>query len=255
MFKKTKRIVSASLAAVLAAGAVGTINAATVLASPGYSERDYGLVDNIQDGTILHCFDWKYSDIEKEIFHIAAAGFTTIQTSPAQASEGTGPWYWLYQPLGFSVGTNDLGTKEELASLCAAAEGYGIKVVVDVVANHLADNHDNIQEDLKPSKYWHNYGSNINYNDRYSITHGELGMVDLNSEDEYVQQVVAGYIDELKKIGVDGIRWDAAKHIGLPSEDCDFWPAVTNSGLYNYGEILSSPGGSDAVEKMAEYTE
>ena len=27
------------------------------------SASDYGLASNIQDGVILHCFDWKYNDI------------------------------------------------------------------------------------------------------------------------------------------------------------------------------------------------
>ena len=44
----------------------------------------YGLASNIQDGVILHCFDWKYNDIKAELPNIAAAGFTSIQTSPAQ---------------------------------------------------------------------------------------------------------------------------------------------------------------------------
>ncbi len=44
-----------------------------------------------------------------------------------------------------------------------------------------------------------------------------------------------------------GIRRDAAKHIGLPSEGCDFWPAVTSvEGLWHYGEILDNPAGSNA---------
>lgn len=42
-----------------------------------------------------------------------------------------------------------------MESLCKEAENYGIKVIVDVVANHLAGDHSRIEEDLKPSKYWH----------------------------------------------------------------------------------------------------
>ena len=28
-----------------------------------YADNSYGLKSNIQDGVILHCFDWKLSDI------------------------------------------------------------------------------------------------------------------------------------------------------------------------------------------------
>ena len=182
------------------------------------------LADNIQNGTILHCFDWKYNDIKAELPNIAEAGFTSIQTSPAQPQVTSGKWYWLYQPLGFYIGTNDLGTKAELQSLCTEAEKYGINVVVDVVANHFASDHSNIQNDLKDSQYWHQESGGIDYVVRSQIHQRSIGMPDINSEHSYVQQSVRKYVDELASIGVDGIRWDAAKHIALPSENCNFWP-------------------------------
>lgn len=220
------------------------------------TSANYGLAKNIQDGNILHCFDWKYNDIKAELKSIAEAGFTSVQTSPAQPA-GSGTWYWLYQPHGFYVATNPLGTKDELRALCQEADKYGIKVVVDVVANHLNGDGSNVQDDLKDGQYWHSLGGVSNWADRYQVTHGEIGMRDLNSEHSYVQQVVAKYIDELASLGVDGIRWDAAKHIGLPSEDCQFWPAVTKgNSLWHYGEILVGPDdrGSGNEGLMKEYT-
>lgn len=221
------------------------------------SANRYGLASNIQEGTILHCFNWKYNDIKAELKNIADAGFSAIQTSPAQKGISSGIWYWLYQPLGFSVQTNDLGTKEDLKSLCDEAHKYGIKVIVDVVANHLAGDHSNIQNDLKDGKYWHTFGGGIDWKNRWQVTHGEIGMPDINSEDSYVQQVVAKYIDELKSLGVDGCRWDAAKHIALPSEECNFWPTVTKQGLYHYGEILTGPDDRSTGNEglMKEYTD
>ena len=217
---------------------------------------DYELADNIQDGVILHCFNWKYNDIKAELKNIAAAGFTSIQTSPAQASVNSGLWYYLYQPMGFSVGTNDLGTKGELKELCDEAEKYGIKVIVDVIANHLADD-PNIQSDLRDSAYWHTFGPITNWSDRYQVTHGVVLMPDLNHENSFIQQVVSNYITELKAIGVDGIRWDAAKHISLPSEGSTFWPGVTSQGLYHYGEILTGPDDRQTGNEdlMIEYTD
>ena len=220
------------------------------------STVDYGLASDIQDGVILHCFNWKYNDIKAELANIAAAGFTSVQTSPAQVGVASGVWYWLYQPLGFYIGTNDLGTKDELKSLCEEADKYGIKVIVDVVANHLAGNHSNIQGDLKSGQYWHTYGTVSDWANRYQVTYGEIGMPDIASENYYVQQVVANYVNELKNIGVDGIRWDAAKHIQLPSEGCSFWSTVTSQGLYHYGEILVGPDDRSSGNEglMKEYT-
>ena len=97
----------------------------------------------------------------------------------------------------------------------------------------------------------------MDYGNRYSITHNMMGggdsYPDVNSEDAEVQARAKAYIEELKSYGVKGIRWDAAKHIALPSESCDFWKTVTSvAGMYHYGEILDNPGGGDNL--MKEYT-
>ena len=226
----------------------------TVVEETQVDSNDYGLCDDIQDGVILHCFDWKYNDIKAELPAIAEAGFTSVQTSPAQKGDGD-VWYWLYQPQTFSIQSNALGSKSELQALCDEAEKYGIKVIVDVVANHTRS----IGDDGLGGDCYHydegsiDYGQNSN---RYDYTHKRIGMPDLNSESATVQNKVKGYIQELKSVGVDGIRWDAAKHIGLPSENCNFWPAVTGEGLYNYGEILNGPlnGYGNNNELMKEYT-
>lgn len=226
----------------------------TVVEETQVDSNQYGLCSNIQDGVILHCFDWKYNDIKEELPAIAEAGFTSVQTSPAQKGDG-GAWYWLYQPETFSIQSNPLGSKAELQALCDEADKYGIKVIVDVVANHTRS----IGDDGLGGDCYHYDEGEINYNEgsnRYDYTHKRIGMPDLNSESSTVQNKVKGYIQELKSVGVDGIRWDAAKHIGLPSENCNFWPAVTGEGLYNYGEILKGPlnnyGNNDAL--MKEYT-
>ena len=246
-------ILSASLSAFVS----GSLGVQAAESSPTVSANKYKLKDNIQDGVILHCFDWTYNDIKAELPKIAKAGFTSIQTSPAQPN-GTGTWYWLYQPISFSIGTNGIGTKAELQSLCDEADKYGIKVIVDVVANHLRGDHNNIDNDLKPSEYWHTFGGGIDWKNRWQVTHGSIGMPDIATENPFVQQKVCNYVQELKSVGVDGLRWDAAKHIGVPSEGDDFWKSVTQYGLYNYGEILGGPddrstGNEDIMKEYTDY--
>ena len=219
--------------------------------------NSYGLPENCQDGTILHCFDWSFNQIKEELPNIAAAGFTSVQTSPSQGNAGNNAtWYFAYQPYDFTFAEGGLGSKQDLKNLCAEAEKYGIKVIVDVVSNHLNGSMNYVNPKWHDNQYWHTHGSNIDYNNRWQVTHGDIGMRDLNSENATVYNAVRAYVDELKSYGVDGIRWDAAKHIGLPSEDCNFWSAVTkNSEMWHYGEILIGPtdgGGNDHL--MKEYT-
>ena len=225
---------------------------------------NYGLADNIQDGNILHCFCWKYDDIKDMLPEIAEAGFTSVQVSPPQATAGTGAWWWFYQPLGFYIGSNAMGNEQSLKALCSEAHNYGIKIIADVVANHLAGDHSNIQDDLKDGQYWHSEQYNADDGDRYRVTHGKIGMPDLATENSHVQDCVIKYLAQLKSAGVDGIRFDAAKHIGLPSEGDQFWARVTAStDLWSYGEILNNPGISldegastrqQAINVMKEYS-
>ena len=219
--------------------------------------NSYGLPENCQDGTILHCFDWSFNQIKEELPNIAKAGFTSVQTSPSQGNAGNNAtWYFAYQPYDFTFAAGGLGSKQDLINLCTEADKYGIKVIVDVVSNHLNGSMNYVAPKWNNNEYWHTHGSNIDYNNRWQVTHGDIGMRDLNSEHPTVYNAVRAYVDELKSYGVDGIRWDAAKHIGLPSEGCDFWSAVTkNSEMWHYGEILIGPtdnGGNDHL--MKEYT-
>ena len=217
-----------------------------------FGDNSYGLKDNIQDGVILHCFDWTAAQIEAEIPSIAKAGFTAVQLSPVHQKEGASSWYMAYQPYDFHIG-NSIATTESLTSLCTKAHEYGVKVIVDVVANHTNGNLTYVADRLKNTSLYHDYTGGIDYGNRWQVTHGKIGMWDLKTEDSNVQNIIKTYIAELKTCGVDGIRWDAAKHIGLPSEGDSFWANVPDKSMYNYGEILDSPYTGDDGTLLKEY--
>lgn len=213
------------------------------MASNIFADNKYGLKDNIQDGVILHCFDWTLADIQEEIPNIAKAGFTAVQTSPVHERAGKGSvWYDVYRPYDFKIG-NGLGTEADLKALCAKAHEYGVKVIVDVVANHT--DYGNVADRLMDQGLYHKPFDVSNWNDRDQVTHGKIGMWDLDTNNPTVQAIIKQYIQDLKACGVDGIRWDAIKHIGLPSEGDSFMQNVVDQEMYNYGEILDGTGGDD----------
>lgn len=215
------------------------------MASNIFADNKYGLKDNIQDGVILHCFDWTLADIQEEIPNIAKAGFTAVQTSPVHERAGKGSvWYDVYRPYDFKIG-NGLGTEADLKALCAKAHEYGVKVIVDVVANHT--DYGNVAERLLDESLYHERFGVGNWHDRHQVTFGMIGMWDLDTNNPTVQAIIKQYIQDLKACGVDGIRWDAIKHIGLPSEGDSFMQNVVDQEMYNYGEILDSTGGDDNV--------
>lgn len=226
----------------------------------------------VQDGVTLHCWNWSFAQIEANMALIAAQGYTAIQTSPIQPlKEATnlsynsvgGNWWVYYQPVDFEITTdsgNALGTKDELASMIKTAHEYGIQVIVDVVANHLGNQTGNnlsnkIPEYLLDDAYWHDITINTsNYDDRFDVTqHCMGGLPDLNTANDDIQKYVLDFLKECVDMGVDGFRFDAAKHIETPEDDAsfasDFWPTVVggaesyakdtyNKDLYIYGEML-----------------
>lgn len=216
---------------------------------------------DIQKANILHCFDWKFNDIKKELPNIAEAGFGAVQVSPVQGNCASGAeWYYAYLPYDFAFNsdkTNGNGSRAALKSLCEEADKYGIKIIVDVVANHI-----NPASGYR-DPWWNEKGrirneGSVNYNNRNSITHGNLGSYqDVISESGDVQQRMVAFLKDLKDLGVKGIRWDAAKHIALPSEGCDWWAVMSEiEGLWHYGEVLDNPGTSSDTQwdVMREYT-
>ncbi|MBQ9515538.1 MAG: alpha-amylase, partial [Ruminococcus sp.] len=264
----TKKITSLFLALcmILSVTAVGVVQTA---ADTNDATVETYAQETVNGSVILHCFDWSYNNIKAALPDIAKAGYTAVQTSPVQApkdynafwTDTPNQWWKLYQPLGLTIadGNTWLGTKAELKALCTEAEKYGIKVIVDIVANHLANNgssggtysrlNSGVESDLKNSAYIHSENPSSG-SARYNTTQINIGMPDLNTGNSYIQQKVLSLLKDCVDCGVDGFRLDAAKHIEVPADDSsfksNFWPYVINgineykSGLYNYGEILNT---------------
>ncbi len=261
--------ITLALCLLISTFAVGVITPAS--ASTGSSDSQYAQ-DTVSGSAVLHCFNWSYNNIKANLSAIREAGYTAVQTSPVQAPKDyassytnqSEQWWKLYQPLGLSVanGNNWLGTRAELKALCDAAEDYGIKVIADIVANHVANGgtdggtydyvNSAMDSNLKNRNYFHTNNIRVNDNSRYEMTQYHLGMPDLNTGNSTVQSIALNFLKDCVDLGIDGFRFDAAKHIELPTDDSscrsDFWPTVLGgvnsykSGLFSYGEILGGAG-------------
>ena len=108
-------------------------------ASQVNAENNYGLVSATKCN-ILHAWNWKFTDIKKNIEDIAKAGYSCVQVSPCQACEGftdNDNWWKSYQPYDYKFGSV-YGSEAEFKEMCATAKQYGVKIIVDVVPNHIA---------------------------------------------------------------------------------------------------------------------
>lgn len=234
--------------------------AVMALSSAGNSTPSY-IPENIQDGVILHCFVWPLRDVIDELPNIANAGFTAVQISPMQAPNVAGqPWYYTYGPIDYAFYEGALGTRADLIELCEKADNYGIKIIMDVCANHMMA--DGANKWRAPEQYtvdwWRTDGraiseqGEVRWDSRWSMTQQNIFGMEVATSRSDVQQRMRDYLADLYSMGVRGIRWDSAKHIAVPSEGDNFWPSVIKDcGMWTYAEILGDI--NYAPELMGEY--
>ena len=165
---------------------------------------------------------WMFTLNNIPVEEVAKQGFTAIQTSPLQLTkekihENLDNAWAIYQPINYDIG-NDLGTVEDLRNLANRCHANGLKLVVDVVFHHVANERGNDISHLVKDEYKHFYSDSFininNYNDEYELTHRSLdGLPALNLENETIINAQFNYLKQLKDAGVDGVRIDAYKHL------------------------------------------
>lgn len=289
--KKAKKIASLVVASALLTSsfaAITSVNAAEV-DSAQTASADSTLRDKVGDGVMLHAFNWSYNTIKENLPAIAAAGYTTVQTSPVQqpkdystSADVTGQWWKLYQPISFHIAEQSwLGTKDDLKSLCDEADKYGIKIICDIVSNHIA-NADETRPDTvsnqvkkyepdfykKRRTYTRTYKGNASDSSVQAVVQGHVSNCpDLVTNDTAVQGYIINLLKECIDCGVDGFRFDAAKHIETEDDGeyaSDYWKNITTSAssyytqktgddLYIYGEILNNCGADRSYSSYTKY--
>ncbi len=106
----------------------------------GFLQKQKSAGEPQDQQTILQAFNMSYSYIYEQLDQLKDAGYSIIQISPPQKTLNQyGIWWELYQPLDHRVFENKLGSEEDLRKLIRGAHDRGLKVIADVVLNHMAD--------------------------------------------------------------------------------------------------------------------
>ena len=228
------------------------------------ARKKYGLTKEMKNGAILHAWMWSFNTITEHMDEIAEAGYTSIQTEPmskikvndANGKKFTENWYYVYQPTNTSIGNFVVGSEDDLKAMTVAAHAQGIRIIVDVVANHFTADWNAIDSDWQKSEYFHarnscsgSGGDNIDYSNRWQVTHCHLlGLWDLNTANPEVANRMHDFLKTAVNDGVDGFRFDAGKHVELPNEfdGSQYWTTILQNGSqYQYGEVLQGDSGLD----------
>ena len=191
--------------------------------------------ENIHDGAILQAFCWSFNTIADNMEAIADAGYTAVQTSPANECLATDPgmnlhgpngmWYYHYQPTDWVIGNYQLGTRDEFKHMCDVADEYGVAVIVDILPNHTTPSTGEISDDLINAaggldNLYHTTGKlGGGFTDRVELTYYAMGgLPDVDTENEGFQNYFYEYLKDCVYLGADGFRIDTAKHIALPDD-------------------------------------
>ncbi|WP_086818606.1 alpha-amylase family protein [Allokutzneria sp. NRRL B-24872] len=210
--------------------AASSLLAATLLAPVTASAAPPGGKD-----VIVRLFQWNWPSVAKECKEfLGPRGVGAVHVSPPQEHvvrpDLGSPWWQDYQPVSYKIDSRR-GDRAAFASMVRSCKSAGVQVYVDTVINHMAG------QDV-PGKGWagsaydhysypgiyadkdfHHCGRNgnddiKNYFDRFEVQNCELvNLADLKTESEPVRNRIAGYLNDLLSLGVDGFRIDAAKHM------------------------------------------
>ncbi|MGW0880376.1 alpha-amylase [Streptomyces sp. NPDC002671] len=207
-------------------------------------------------------FEWKYDSVARECTNtLGPAGYGYVQVSPPAEHIQGSQWWTSYQPVSYKI-AGRLGDRTSFQNMVNTCHAAGLKVVVDTVVNHMSAGSGTGTGGSSYTKYdypglysvydFDDCMSQVtNYADRWNVQHCELvGLADLDTGEEYVRKTIAGYMNDLLTLGVDGFRIDAAKHI--PAADlANIKSRLTNPSVYWKQEVIYGAG--EAVQP-SEYT-
>ncbi|MFB6845015.1 alpha-amylase family protein [Streptomyces sp. NPDC056373] len=207
-------------------------------------------------------FEWNFASVARECTTtLGPAGYGSVQVSPP-AEHIQGPQWWTsYQPVSYKI-AGRLGDRTAFRDMVNTCHAAGVKVVVDAVVNHMSAGSGTGTGGSSYSKYTYpglyssfdfdDCTSRIsNYQDRWNVQHCELvDLADLDTSESYVRGAIAGYLNDLLSLGVDGFRVDAAKHIDT-ADLANIKSRLSNPSVYWKQEVIYGSG--EAVQPT-EYT-
>ncbi|GHE52740.1 glycosidase [Streptomyces vinaceus] len=232
-----------------------TLFAATALAAAaltGPAPRAAAAAPGDKDVTAV-LFEWRFDSVARACTDaLGPAGYGYVQVSPPQEHIQGPQWWTSYQPVSYKI-AGRLGDRAAFKAMVDTCHAAGVKVVADSVINHMAAGDGIGTGGSSYTKYGYPgiySGSDMddcravisNYQDRANVQNCELvQLADLDTGEDYVRGRIAGYLNDLLSLGVDGLRIDAAKH--MPAADlANIKSRLTNPSVYWKQEAIYGAG-------------
>jgi len=216
----------------------------------------------------LQMFGWNWNSIATECTTtLGPEGVDWVLTLPPSDHITGNQWWIHYQPTSYEL-NSDAGTRDEFAAMVKTCNAAGVHVVTDAVLNHMAGREgtsfsgNEFGFDLTFGETYQraNFHSGLaetdpnycaydisDWNALWERTNCQFpGLPDLATEQTYVREQIAKYLNDQISLGVSGFRIDAAKHMP-PSDIAAIKKLLTNPDVFIVQEV---PG---ATELSNEY--
>jgi len=179
--------------------------------------------------------------VQQALPYLADLGVTCLWLSPVNAA----PTYHRYDPTDHYTVDPRLGTNADLRALVAAAHALGLRVMLDIVPNHVSWEHPAFvaarRDPAAPTAGWFTF---YDYPDRYRcFIDLDPQLPSVNSADATARaHLIGAAVHWLRDYGIDAFRLDHA--IG-PS--MDFWVAfraatrAARPDVFTVGEATDTP--------------
>ncbi|MFE2880383.1 carbohydrate-binding module family 20 domain-containing protein [Streptomyces roseus] len=237
------------------AARAATLFAATALAAAaltGPAPQAAAAAPGGKDVTAV-LFEWRFDSVARACTDaLGPAGYGYVQVSPPQEHIQGPQWWTSYQPVSYKI-AGRLGDRAAFKAMVDTCHAAGVKVVADSVINHMAAGDGVGTGGSSYTKYGYPgiySGSDMddcratisNYQDRANVQNCELvQLADLDTGEDYVRGRIAGYLNDLLSLGVDGLRIDAAKH--MPAADlANIKSRLSNPSAYWKQEAIYGAG-------------
>jgi len=208
--------------------------------------------------TFVHLFEWSWEDVAKECEDwLGPKGYTAVQVSPPMEHMSGSAWWTRYQPVSYNIISRS-GDEAGFRSMVARCRAVGVGIYADGVINHMASgggtgvggtsySNRNFPGTFGPDDFHHDNGNKLrncgvnDYGNKWNVQFCDLvGLADLATSSNYVQDRIAQYINYLRDLGIAGFRVDAAKHIDTPELAAIM--GKIGGGLYSFLEVIGHTG-------------
>ena len=125
-------------------------------------------------------------------------------------------WWTRYQPVSYKLVSRS-GNETQFADMVSRCEKSGVAIIADAVINHMAagsgtgtagSSYGNREYSIYSQNDFHHLDSNSgancevnDYNDKHNVQYCDLvGLPDLATGSEYVQNTIAGYVNNVSII-------------------------------------------------------